>query len=359
MEWPHSPSERKPRGARSFHARLRAESASAGQAGLTRRGFLTAVGAAVVAGACRRTSPPFNESEFTVPSRSAVGLFAAASYSIELADVIFRGFRELGVDVSGRRVFLKPNMVEYEPGTAINTHPHVVAGTAIACRRAGAAEVVVGEGPGHRRDIEYLLATTGLYDQLKEHKLKFVDLNHDDVRVVALRSWFTGLRELALPAELLRSDFVISLPKLKTHHWAGMTCSMKNLFGVVPGAVYGWPKNLLHMRGIPGSILDLTATVRPHLTIVDAITAMEGDGPIMGKPRQLGFVAMGSDLPAVDATCARVIGLDPAKITYLDAASHFLGNTAERRIDQRGEPLSRYATQFDVVPSLQHLRLAQ
>ena len=237
MEWPHLPSE--------SH-----RSASGAEAGPTRRGFLAAVGAAVFAGACRRS--PFNESDFSVPARSAVGLFAAASYSIELADVIMRGFRELGVNVSGRRVFLKPNMVEYEPGTAINTHPHVVAGTAIACRRAGAAEVVVGEGPGHRRDIEYLLATTGLYEQLKEHKLKFVDLNHDDVRVVPLRSWFTGLRELALPVELLRSDFVISLPKLKTHHWAGMTCSMKNLFGVVPGAVYGWPKNLLHMRGIPG-----------------------------------------------------------------------------------------------------------
>ena len=327
--------------------------------GPTRRSFLAAVGAAAIAGACRREPPPFDESAFTLPARSAVGLFAAASYSAELADVIFRGFQELGVNVAGRRVFLKPNMVEYEPGTAINTHPHVVAGTAIACKRAGAAEVVVGEGPGHRRDIEYLLATTGLYDQLKDHGLRFVDLNHDDVRVVPLKSWFTGLRELAFPVELLRSDFVISLPKLKTHHWAGMTCSMKNLFGTVPGAVYGWPKNILHMHGIPASILDLTATIRPHLTIVDAITAMEGDGPIMGKPRTLGFLAMGTDLPAVDATCARVIGLDPVKMQYLDAAGHFLGNIAERRIEQRGELPARYATRFEVLPSMEHLRLSQ
>ena len=58
------------------------------------------------------------------------------------------------------------------------------------------------------------------------------------------------MRELALPATILDSDFVISMPKLKTHHWAGMTCSMKNLFGTVPGAVYGWPKNILHAHGI-------------------------------------------------------------------------------------------------------------
>ena len=53
------------------------------------------------------------------------------------------------------------------------------------------------------------------------------------------------------------------MPKLKTHHWAGLTCSMKNLFGTVPGAVYGWPKNILHAHGIPNSIVDLVATIRP------------------------------------------------------------------------------------------------
>jgi uncharacterized protein (DUF362 family) len=254
-------------------------------------------------------------------------------------------------------VFLKPNMVEYEPGTAINTHPNVVTGAALACRRAGAAEVVIGEGPGHRRDIEYLLSATGLDDQLREHRIRFVDLNHDDVRFTPLASWFTGLRELALPVELLQSDFIISMPKLKTHHWAGMTCSMKNLFGTVPGAVYGWPKNLLHAHGIANSIVDLTATIRPHLAIVDAVTAMEGDGPIMGRPRPLGFIAMGSDPVAVDATCARVIGLDPAKIDYLKAASRFLGRTDEARISHRGESPSRYLAQFEVVPALEHLRM--
>jgi uncharacterized protein (DUF362 family) len=135
-----------------------------------------------------------------------------------------------------------------------------------------------------------------------------------------------------------------------------MTCSMKNLFGTVPGAVYGWPKNILHTHGISNSILDLNATIRPHLTIVDAVTAMEGDGPIMGRARSLGFIAMGADLVAVDATCARVIGLNPARIDYLKAASRHLGVMDAERIDQRGERPQRYATRFDVVPALEHLR---
>ena len=321
---------------------------------VSRRAFIAALGALPLVGlACRR--PPYDAAAFRVPDRSQVGLFPAADYAVDFSDVIGRGFRELGVDLSGRRVLLKPNMVEYEPGTAINTHPHVVAGAAIACQRAGALEVVVGEGPGHRRDIEYLLSSTGLRDQLREQRIRFVDLNHDDVEVVPLRSWFTGFQGFALPVELLRSDFVISMPKLKTHHWAGMTCAMKNLFGVVPGAVYGWPKNPLHVRGISNSVLDLASTVRPQFAIVDAVTCMEGDGPIMGRPRSLGFIAMGHDVVAVDATCARVIGLDPTSLAYLDTASRFLGVLEASRIDQRGEPLSRYSTRFDLVPALQHL----
>jgi uncharacterized protein (DUF362 family) len=319
-------------------------------AGLSRRHFLAALSAPLLTGACER-------GRLAHSSTSAVGLFPASTYETDLADVIFRGLRELGAQLRGRRVLLKPNLVEYEPGTAINTHPLVVAGAVVACRRAGAASVVVAEGPGHRRDAAYLLAASGLGDQLRELRIPFTDLNHDDVSVVPLATDFTGLGEIALPVELLRSDFVISMPKLKTHHWAGMTCSMKNLFGVVPGAVYGWPKNLLHVRGINRSILDLTSTVQPHFAIVDGVMAMEGDGPIMGRPRPLGFIAMGADPVAVDATCARVIGLAPERIPYLQAASGLLGILDEHRIIQRGESPSRYATAFALNPDMEHLRL--
>jgi len=322
---------------------------------ISRRQFVGALTIPLVAAGCSR--PPYDPRRFSKPDRSPVALLSAPSYDVDFSDLIGRGLRELGVDVRGRRVFLKPNMVEYEPGTAINTNPLVVIGAAVAFKTAGAAEVTVGEGPGHRRDTDYLITRTGLYDHLREHRIRFVDLNQDDVRDVALESHYMRLDRLALPVEVLRSDFIVSMPKLKTHHWAGMTASMKNFFGVVPGAVYGWPKNILHMHGIPQSILDLNATIRPHFSIVDGVTAMEGDGPIMGQPRSLGMVAMGRDLTAVDSTCARVIGLDPRRIPYLAEAGHFLGNMDDRRIDQRGEAVSRYATTFEVVDSFKSMRL--
>ncbi len=323
---------------------------------VNRRDFLKAVPlAAVAAASCRRD--PYRREDFVLPARSQVALLPASSYDADLTSTIGRGLDLLSVSVRGQRVFLKPNMVEYEANTAINTHPNVVAAAAEALLKAGALEVVVGEGPGHRRDIEYLLEGTGLDERLRDLKLRFVDLNHDDVRAVPLKSRFTKLDSVWLPVELLRADLVVSMPKLKTHHWAGMTASMKNLFGTVPGAVYGWPKNLLHVRGIEQSIIDLTATIRPQLAIVDAIVGMEGDGPIMGRPRPVGCLAMGTDLVAVDATCARTIGLDPRKMPYLSVASRFLGNIDESKIVQVGENPARYRTEFDVVPSIRPRRL--
>ena len=324
---------------------------------LTRRGFLGGLlaGSAALAAGCRRK--PYDADAFPpLPALSNVALLAAPSYDEDLADIVSRGLRELRVSLQGRRVFLKPNMVEYERGTVINTNPLVVGAVAEAARRAGAAAVVVGEGPGHRRDIEHLVTATGLYDHLRDLKVPFVDLNHDDVRRVPLRSRFMGLSELALPVSLLASDFVVSLPKLKTHHWAGMTCGMKNLFGVVPGAVYGWPKNVLHFKGIENAIVDLTAAVKPSLVVVDAIVAMEGDGPIMGKPRQTGFLAMGQDPVAVDATCARAMGLDARRLPYIRHGAEFLGNADGERIAHRGEEPERFAYAFELIDSMKELR---
>ena len=322
---------------------------------LTRREFLAALPlTAAAASACRPA--PYDRASFVVPSRSDVALIAAPDYGAGVVDAITRGIELLRPAVKGRRVLLKPNLVEYESGTMINTHPVVIAGAIDGFRRAGAREVVVGEGPGHRRDTEYLLAASGLGDYLRELRVPFVDLNVDDVRPVALKSRFTERDTLFLPVELLKSDIVVSMAKLKTHHWAGMTAAMKNLFGLVPGAVYGWPKNLLHFCGIDASILDINATVRPGFAIVDAVVAMEGDGPIMGTPRPCGFLAMGTDPVAVDATCARVIGLEPGKLPYIRHASRYLGNAAVHRITQRGEPTARFACRFDVVEHLRWMR---
>jgi uncharacterized protein (DUF362 family) len=86
---------------------------------------------------------------------------------------------------------------------------------------------------------------------------------------------------------------------------------------------------------------------------------MEGDGPIMGRPRQSGFIAMSQDVVAADATCCRMIGLDPRKLAYLAEARKYLGNVDAGRIEQRGERLERFAATFDVPDEFKPLRLSK
>ncbi|MGH7831384.1 MAG: DUF362 domain-containing protein, partial [Candidatus Binatia bacterium] len=127
------------------------------------------------------------------------------------------------VEARGKTVVLKPNLVEYDPAGAINTHPLVIAAAIEAFRTLGAREVIVAEGPGHRRDNEYLLTASGLHAILKDTRARYVDLNHDDVRPLKLKSGFTRLQRLYFPETILKADLLVSMPKLKTHHWAGVT----------------------------------------------------------------------------------------------------------------------------------------
>jgi uncharacterized protein (DUF362 family) len=154
-----------------------------------------------------------------------------------------------------------------------------------------------------------VLAESGLEAELRERRIRFVDLNRDEIRKVPLQTSFTGLDWLWLP-RVLTSDFIVSMPKVKTHHWAGVTLSMKNLFGGAPGAGYGWPKNLLHWKGIDRSILDINATVPAHFVIADGIIGMEGNGPLHGSPRNLGRIVLADDPVAADFVCSRLMGLN-------------------------------------------------
>jgi uncharacterized protein (DUF362 family) len=291
--------------------------------------------------------------------RHRVHIARASSYDIDLAALLHDGLRELGQLelLRGKKVLLKPNLVETAAHHAhINTHPAMVVAAAQVAAELGATEVTVAEGPGHRRDVELVLDESGLGTALNEHRLRFVDLNHDAVETVENRGAFTTLKQLTLPRTVLKADVVISMPKLKTHHWVGATLAMKNCFGIMPGLVYGWPKNRLHHEGINRSILDIVATVRPELAIVDGILGMEGDGPIMGTPKPAGVVVMGTNLPAVDATCTRIMQIDPAKVIYLAGCPSSIGHTDPSRIDLTGEAVRQCAMPFVMPPGKDDLR---
>lgn len=325
--------------------------------GISRREVLGLGAAAVLGTGIAAVLPKLSRHESGLRAEVFVG--KAAHYQTDLTSLIMEGLGTIGIaseHVRGKRILLKPNLVETALGHAhINTHPSVIVAAAEAFRRMNAAGVIVAEGQGHRRDSWLVLDESGMGAALQEAGLEFVDLNHDDVAAIPNAGRWSHMESLFLPKTLLAADLIVSVPKMKTHHWAGVTCAMKNFFGVMPGVVYGWPKNVLHYAGIENSILDINATVKPHLAIVDGIVGMEGDGPIMGTPKQLGCIVMGKNLPAVDATCVRLMGLQPFGVKYLTEASGRLGPIHEQNIAQRGESLVTLATRFQLF-DVPHLR---
>ena len=288
--------------------------------------------------------------------RSRVAILHKDSYADPLDRALIEGLRLFDLNLRGKTVLLKPNLVEYIPGAEVNTNPRLVGAAASAFLALGAQTVLVGEGPGHQRDTVLVLAEGGLEAELRERRIRFVDLNRDEIRKVPLQTPFTGLDCLWLPRTVLTSDFIVSMPKVKTHHWAGVTLSMKNLFGVVPGVAYGWPKNVLHWKGIDRSILDINAAVPAHFVIADGIVGMEGNGPLHGPPRNLGRIVLADDPVAADFVCTRLMGLNPLRVKYLAQAAEFLGNGAPERIAHLGERLPSNVQPFAVLPEFAHLR---
>jgi uncharacterized protein (DUF362 family) len=288
--------------------------------------------------------------------QSKVAIVNAPSYEIDLLTPLRTAWDLAEIpSVAGKKVVLKPNIIYNVPDRVINTNPAVIEAAILLLQEKGAKEVVVAEGTAYQRDITDLLYSSGIGPMLELQGVRFVDLNQDDIVKVKNKGGYSGRENSWMPKTIAEADLIVSMPKLKTHHWAGATLSMKNLYGTVPGLKYGWPKNTLHVTGIESNIVELYETIAPQIAIVDGIIGMEEDGPLFGKAKPAQVLVVGSDLVAVDATCARIMGLEPIKdrvkhIWYADWLG--LGVMNQDRIKVVGVPISSVHQDFELPPSL-------
>ena len=165
---------------------------------MNRRNWLTA--AAVVTGSALTARVQQRKySRDLRPKRSRVAILSADQYSDKLDALIYDGIQLFNLNVRGKSVLLKPNLVEYIRGKPVNTDTQLIGAAVETFLRLGAASVTVAEGPGHHRDTELLLHETGLADQLPHRNVSFVDLNRDEVIKTKLQADYSGLGHLWLP----------------------------------------------------------------------------------------------------------------------------------------------------------------
>lgn len=212
---------------------------------------------------------------------------------------------------AGDRVLLKPNLLSGRPPErAVNTHPAVVAAVA-ACLADRGCRLFLGDSPALESTAR-ALGAAGYEPVMARHGITAVPFDRGREFPARSRRFFSRLFLYEGYADF---DHVFNLPKLKTHTMMGLTLGVKNLFGFVPGT----RKASYHLSAGSGEahfarlMLEIADTIRPALTVLDGVLAMEGAGPGQGDPRPLGLMAMGLDCLALDAVIGRVVGAPPER----------------------------------------------
>lgn len=207
------------------------------------------------------------------------------------------------------KVLVKPNLLMAKgPEFGITTHPEVVRAVTRILKENG-CRVFVGDGPSswgsQIEKIAELYERTGMKKVCQEEGVELVNFEH-----------WRWRKKFPLSTWLDQCDYLISVPKLKTHELTILTGAIKNLFGLVSGPYkIALHKKYWDKKDFSAALVDIYEEIRPALTVVDAITAMEGDGPATGgELRQLGAVVSGCDAVAVDSILAMLMGLRPQDI---------------------------------------------
>ena len=273
----------------------------------------------------------------------------------------------------GDRVLLKPNFsATLPPETGVATDPKILEVLAGLALRAGSREVVIAEGSGANDLVEM----DGLGDVAWRTGARIVDINklpEEDIVNVKIANSHV-LREVSLPRILIESDVVINVPKMKTTMMT-VSLGLKNLIGVLPGKgqfaewsgriprhpfIPAGGKKIIHeirtdkgkLDGLRKAVVDLNRVIESDLTVIDGIWAMEGAGPIHGRPVKMDLIIAGGDIVAVEAVGAAVMGFDPKRIELVKLAVEAgLGTADLNLIEVRGESIEEVRRGFEPASS--------
>ena len=251
----------------------------------------------------------------------------------------------------GERVLIKPNLLKARPpDAAVTTHPEIVRAAIRLVREAGGIPCI-GDSPGIG-ELRPVSERAGIHAVIEEEGANYADFD----AAVSVKSG-GRFQRLELARAAVEADAIINLPKLKTHGMTVLTGAVKNLFGCVPGKrKVQWHFNTgVDHRAFAQLLVELSLALKPRLTIMDAVMAMEGNGPGSGHPRAVGVVLAGRDPVAVDVIAADIVGLQPAQLPVIRAATDAgIGEAQLGRITVLGEPLDAVRVQHFIVPPREH-----
>lgn len=276
-----------------------------------------------------------------------------------MSRVILRGTRNRGITVAvrecmefcewrrwvprGGTVVLKPNLCTAVP-EQIESSNTKLAVTAAVCEvlLEQTNKISVVEADHIRQTTELVYEATGYTELARKYGVSLLNLS----KMPTVNCKCEPIGEFALPRMLLECDAFISIPVLKTHALTYFTGVLKNQWGCVPIAL----DRIQHHGAIHEMLSSLHRLFHPQFSVVDATVCMEGRGPVAGKARRLDVILASQDGVALDATCMRLVGLDPSLSRHVVfAAKQGLGQIESKKIEVDGD-WQKYATQFEPPP---------
>lgn len=252
-------------------------------------------------------------------------LYNVEEYREELVyPAICKAFEALGILKelhSGMKVVIKPNLIMAKsPDFPVTTHPQVIRAVARWLNEHGITDIILAESSGGLYNQEHM---KGVYRACRMIELEpLVKLNTDfSARTVHCREGFVN-HSFHLLTPICEADYIINICKLKTHAMTRYSGGIKNLFGCIPGL----EKPQLHYRfpdikDFSNMLVELAQTIAPQLTVIDAIDAMEGNGPTGGTLYPLHMLLAAKDMYTQDYFAAKLMGMDPMQIDMLRIAA--------------------------------------
>ena len=238
----------------------------------------------------------------------------------------------------GSRVLIKVNLTSEDRlwDKGILTSPLFTQALVEEVQKARPAEVVIAEGTAVGQNTKKAFAANGYPEVAKATGARLLDLydgEHQEVKTAPEGI----LKTVKISKEVLKADFFINAPVLKTHFASTLTAAMKNLKGTT---TYD-EKKRFHYLNLNQAVAELNQVLKPRLIVVDGTIAMEGDGPIAGTPVDLNVVMAGTDAVALDTICARIMGIDPEEVAPIGWAKKMgFGVWDEREIKVLGNSLA-------------------
>jgi uncharacterized protein (DUF362 family) len=291
----------------------------------------------------------------------SVYLKAVQSYDLEqVTSAIEEGIKQSGVSIhKADTAVIKTNIVQARtPESGVIVHPVVAEAIIDILADYGVRHIMIAEAPAIGVDTQKAFKVSGYADLARRKGVRLIDLFDVPRTKVHIGYGYQNLpnvyNEIDLPKYqcdyirvpnlMLEADIYVNLAKLKTHNRTIVSLTMKNQWGLLSFK----DRQMYHRVGLHEPTVQLARAVKPHLTVIDGILGLEGNGPVLGEPKWSGALIVGSNMTETDIVGSMLMKQDPYDVIHIKRAVDL--GLGRWEVDVKGARVEELASEYEPAP---------